>query len=78
MLINKYIYNLENLPAYCTETLSHLKKTELLEIENTVIARFDKFGPTRICGISYNTRWILTAKLNMIEREVLKVSTSIC
>ena len=54
-------------------------KTEPLEIENTVIANwFDKFGPTRIWGISYNTRWILTAKLNIIEQEVLKVSTSIC
>ena len=78
MLINNYIYTLEILPVYCTETLNHLKKTELLEIENTVIARVDKFGPTRIWGISYNTRWILTAKLNIIEQEVLKVSASIC
>ena len=56
-----------------------LEKNEPFEIENTVIANwFDKFGQARMWDISYNTRWILTAKLNIMEQEVLKVSTSIC
>ena len=71
------ICTLKNLPVYCTKTLNHLKYWTTRNW-NTVIANwFDKLEPIRIWGVSYNTRWILTAKLNIVE-QVLKVSASIC
>ena len=78
MLINKYIYiyiyiYFRNLPAYCTKhwttwKLNHLKlKILWLQIDLTNLDQLELE-----VSASYNTRWILTAKLDVIEQEVLK------
>ena len=62
---------------WATWNTEPLENTESLETLNHLKLKYcdckliDKFEPIRMWGISYNTRWILTAKLNIIEQKFL-------
>ena len=65
--------------AYCTESLNHLKTLNHLKLK-ILWLQIDLTNLDQLeleVSASYNTRWILTAKLDVIEQEVLKF-TSIC
>ena len=60
--------------AYCTESLNHLKTLNHLKLK-ILWLQIDLTNLDQLeleVSASYNTRWILTAKLDVIEQEVLK------